>query len=181
MTTRSTRATAALLMGLLAGVGALAGCASQQAPAAPMPTTTSDTKAQDFAAAEQVVRNASADFAEHGRYTDERWLYPQVIADQSEFLEQMKIQGLTRKGTVEVLSVEPLGYNPESYSLAVHTCAKVTGGLYDKNGKNVTVDPAGTPVDDKKPRRIKERVRLGKVQGAPSWRIKSFEILADPC
>lgn len=181
MTTRSTRPAAALLTVAVLGLPAvLSGCGSQQAPAAPMPTTTQDTRAADFAEAEKVVRAADADLAKHGKYTDERYLYPDTILEENKVGEDWARQGLTEKGTQEIISVTPDTYSPEARDLTVLTCTKVTGGIYDKSGKNVETDSAGHPVDDKKPRRVRARLTLHRDPGA-NWRISTFDVLTEKC
>lgn len=176
--TQRTRTQAVVAMLLLAGSAVLAGC-SQEAPAAPLPTTP-ETRAADFAAAEKAVRGAYADLEKNGRHTDERWMYPETIAELNGVQDKWKTQGLTVKSTSKLLSMEQSSYDRATDSLSIDTCTKVTGGIYDKNGKNVATDASGKPVDDKKPRRVKAHVRLGQAQGE-SWRIASIEVLTDPC
>lgn len=166
---------------LLASSAVLAGC-SQETSTVPTTTTstTLDARAADFAAAEQAIRGADADLEKNGRYTDERWMNRDVMADQNAVADKWKKQGLTVKGTAELLSMKHSSYEPAAGSLSIDTCHKVTGGIYDRNGKNVATDAAGKPVSDKRPHRVKQHIRLGQAQGE-SWRIASIKVLTDPC
>lgn len=184
MTTHTRPAMPALLLALslLAGTGALSGCAAQEAPAAPMPTAT-PTPTPDWAAAEKVIRAAEADLQKNGQYTDTTLVGPGALAEAQAFRDELKAQGLTEKGTTKLESVEPIpgGFHPETRRLALYTCSTVTGGFYDSKGRSVTVDAAGKPVDDKKPRRVKEQIRLVPNPQTGQLYILSFETLADPC
>lgn len=78
---------------------------------------------------------------------------PELVRSQQEFIDALKKQDLTMRGTSEVLSVTPTHFTGSPANEAtMKVCSKIAGGVYDSSGKNVTTDPDGNPINDKERR-----------------------------
>ena len=181
--TTLTSATTAITLAALLG-----GCAASSAAPSSQPTTfdtaaaEAKEKADAYAGSEKSLR---ALYAETPKWLNSPMpirLYAarEFRAQHNEWVAGLKRDGLTVKGSSQLVSITPEEYmGVPRFQTTMKTCSIVTGGIYNKDGENVTVDPSGKPVADK-PHRVESRYHLQRVPDDGRWEIID-ETQLGPC
>lgn len=155
----------------------LAGCGSAQGTPAVDPTAAIATaRAQEtedaFAGSEKAIRDY---YAEIDKWANEempaRPYASHTFREQhNQAVRDLKASESTAKGTDKLISITPEEFQGvPQWRTSMLVCVEGTGGIYDKNGKNVTVDASGKPVSDRTPRRVQARYHLDRVPEDGRW------------
>lgn len=182
MTTRSASTSLAIAATAVLVMATAAGCADSSSSAgelgktpsaAPTPAWTKATdaeKAEAYKKGEDTIRAYIAN-----RNDDPMKAAPTNLAldpfivKQQEFIDGMKREGLRITSHSELVNLKPVDFMAMPIGNAIIvTCERLTGGIYDKTGKNVEVTPEGKPQSDK-PRLIGKRYSL--IQSTSSGRM----------
>lgn len=162
----------------------LVGCGSAQSTPAVDPTAAIATaRAQEttdaFAGSEKALRDY---YAEVDDYANEempaRPYANRAFRDEhNQWVQANKRDGVTDRGTVRLESITPEQFQGvPQWRTSMLVCATLSGGMYDKNGKNVNVDPQGKPVPEK-PHRVQTRYHLDRVPEDGRWVITDGTVL----
>lgn len=162
----------------------LAGCGSAQGTPAVDPTAAIATaRAQEtedaFAGSEKAIRDYYAEI--------DKWANEEMPArpyashtfreDHNTWVQENKRNGVTERGTVTLESITPEQFQGvPQWRTSMLVCTTTTGGLYDKDGKNITVDSAGKPVSDSA-RRVQLRYHLDRVPEDGRWVLTDYAVL----
>ena len=160
----------------------LAGCSHNTPAPTPTPTPTERTpSAADVAAGEKALRAVVGQDPSSAAY---------VAATTSAYREaaaaarQEVTDGgrLTERGTTTLADLTYLGgaMGQTSGVQTWSTCAVVTGGIYDAQGRNVAVDPSGRAVDDKTPRRVLTHWSV-RSAGGGTWLVEQGTVQEGTC
>lgn len=138
----------------VAVVATAASCAAPSSVVAPTPTepdATDAEKAEAYKKGEDTLRAYIANRNDDPmKPTPANLALDPCIVEQQRFIDSIRNDGETLKTKLDLVAVKPVDYTamPVGNTIIV-TCERLTGGIYDKTGKNVTVTPDGEPQSDK--------------------------------